>query len=138
MKSSGFVAMAALFLGFFGLFGSSGRTFHLMPGTMVPAATGTVHVKRGKNNPNMDLDIKVKNLALPGSLTPPANEYIVWIEPHGDQPLKQGAIGVDGKLQGELKTQTTAKNFNVIITAERSEAVTSPSGPVILHGHIAD
>lgn len=138
MKSAGF-ATAVLLFGFLGIFGSSGRTYHLTPGKMVPAASGTVNIQRDKNNGNMKLDIKVKDLALPASLTPPQNEYIVWIEPHGQNgaaPIKIGAIGVDSKLQGELKTETPSKNFNVIVTAERSEAVTSPSQSVVLHGHV--
>ncbi len=139
MKSTGFLATAALLFGFLGIFGSSGKTYHLTPGKMVPAATGTVNVQKDKNNGNMKLDIKVKDLALPASLTPPQNDYIVWIEPYGkeNQPIKIGAIGVDSKLQGELKTETPSKNFNVIVTAERSEAVTTPSNAVVLHGHVA-
>lgn len=52
--------------------------------------------------------------------------------------MKQGAIGVDGKLNGELKTETSSKNFNVLVTAEQSETVTSPSKRVVLQGHITD
>jgi len=138
MKLSAFFAMAAL-LFFWPFGGSSNKTFHLNPGPMVPAASGTVKVSNSKNNPgNLDVDIKVKDLALPGSLHPPANDYIVWIKPHGQQPLKQGAIGIDGKLQGELKTETTAKNFTVLITAEPSDTATSPSDKTVLQGHIAD
>jgi len=140
MKSTGFLATAALLFGFLGLFGPAGKTFHLTPGSMVPAATGTVNVSKDTHNGNLKLDIKVKNLALPGSLTPPANDYIVWLEPHSQEgtPVKQGAIGVDGKLNGELKTETTSKSFNILVTAEKSEAVTSPSDTVVLRGHIAD
>jgi hypothetical protein len=133
------LAMAALLFGFFGIFGPSGRTYHLTPGKMVPAATGTVNVSRDKNNGNVKLDLKVKNLALPASLTPPKNDYIVWIEPkdqNNGQPMKIGALGLDSKLQGELKTETAAKNFNIIVTAEQNEAVTKPSSDVVLRGHV--
>ncbi|MGH9561658.1 MAG: hypothetical protein ACRD3S_09415 [Terracidiphilus sp.] len=134
MKSSTLIGMAVLLFGFFGLFGPSGRSFPLQPGKIVPGATGTVKVSKDTNNGNLKLDIKVKDLALPGSLTPPQNEYIVWLEPYNNkgQPIKQGAIGVDGKEQGELKTETASKNFNVLITAETNEAVTSPSDKVVL------
>ncbi len=140
MKSTGFLATAALLFGFLGLFGPSGKTFHLTAGKMVPAATGTVNVSKDTNNGNLKLDIKVKNLALPGSLTPPANDYIVWLEPYAEHgnPVKQGALGVDGKLNGELKTETTSKNFNVIVTAEKTATATAPSDTVVLHGHVAD
>ncbi|HVB88255.1 MAG TPA: hypothetical protein VNK23_16460 [Candidatus Dormibacteraeota bacterium] len=90
MKVGAFFAMGALLM-FWPFGGSSGKTFHLMPGPMAPAASGTVKVSRSKNNTgNLDVDIKVQNLALPGSLHPPANDYIVWIQPHGQQPMKQG------------------------------------------------
>lgn len=143
MKSTGFFATAVLFFGSLGLGilgSSSGRTFHLTAGKMVPGATGTVNVTRDKDNNNLKLDIKVKNLALPGSLTPPANEYIVWLEPYGEHggPIKQGALGVDEKLNGELKIETPSKSFNIIVTAEKSESVTSPSDTVVLRGHVAD
>jgi hypothetical protein len=140
MKSTGFLATAVLLFGFLGLFGPAGKTFHLAPGKMVPAANGVVKVSKDTTNGNLKLDIKVKNLALPGSLTPPANDYIVWLEPYSEHgtAVKQGALGVDGKLNGELKTETTSKNFNVLITAEKNEAVTEPSDTVVLHGHIAD
>lgn len=140
MKSGSLFATAVLFFGFLGLFGPSGRTFHLTPGKMVPAATGTVNVSKDTNNGNLKLDLKVKNLALPGSLTPPANDYVVWLEPYSEHgnPVKQGALGVDGKLNGELKTETASKNFNVLVTAEQSDSVTTPSNRVVLQGHIAD
>jgi hypothetical protein len=139
MRSTGFLATAALLFGFLGLFGPSGKTYHLMPGKMVPAATGTVNVSRDKNNGTLKLDIKVKDLALPASLTPPQNDYVVWIEPYSQHghPVKLGALGVDSKLQGELKTETPSKNFNIVVTAEKSEAVSKPSSTVVLHGHVA-
>jgi hypothetical protein len=140
MKSTGFLATAVLLFGFLGLFGSSRRSFPLTPGKMVPAASGKVNVTKDKDNGNLKLDIKAKNLALPGSLTPPQNEYIVWLEPYSEhgKPVKQGALGVNGKLQGELKTETSSKNFNVLVTAEKNEAVTQPSDKVVLQGHVAD
>lgn len=140
MKSGSLFATAVLLFGLFGLFGPAGKSFPLTPGKMVPAAAGTVNVTKDTNNGNLKLVLKVKNLALPGSLTPPANEYVVWIEPYAEHgtPVKQGALGVDGKLNGELKTETSSKNFNIIVTAENSVSVTNPSNTVVLHGHIAD
>lgn len=140
MKSGSLFATAVLLFGFLGLFGPSGRTFHLTPGKMVPAATGTVNVSKDTNNGNLKLDLKVKNLALPGSLTPPADDYVVWLEPYAEHgsPVKQGSLGVDGKLNGELKTETSSKNFNVLVTAEQSGSVSKPSDRVVLQGHIAD
>src|ERR1700674_4514898 len=68
----------------------------------IPAATGTVEVKKDKKNGNIQLDIKVDHLAKPASLTPPEDVYIVWIRPSDKDAQKEGAIGLDKNLKGEL------------------------------------
>ncbi len=103
----------------------------------VPAATGIVKVQRAKNNGNMKLDIKVDHLARPASLTPSANNYLVWIRPNGGEAFKQGAIGVDKNLSGELKLETVSKDFDVFITAEQSDSVTFPSSVEVLRAHVS-
>lgn len=128
-------AMVVL-LAFLWPFGSSGKKYDMQANNSVPAASGTVTVKRNKNNKDTTLDIKVSNLASPSSLTPAEGTYIVWVKPNGDPPEKEGAIGVGNNLNGELKAVTTAKNFDVFITAEAGETVTQPSGPEVLKAHI--
>lgn len=103
----------------------------------VPAATGTVKVQKDKDNGNVKVDIKVDHLARPSSLTPSANDYLVWIRPNGGEAFKQGAIGVDKNLSGELKLETVSKDFDVFITAEQSDSVTSPSSVVVLSTHVS-
>ncbi len=102
----------------------------------VPAAMGVVKVQRAKDNGNMKLDIKVDHLAKPASLTPAANSYLVWIRPNGGEAFKQGAIGVDKNLSGELRLETVSKEFDVFITAEQSDSVTFPSSVEVLRAHI--
>lgn len=116
---------------------SSGKTYHMAAATTVPAASGTVHVQRDKNNGNTKLDIKVRNLAKPASLTPSESVYIVWVRPDGGVAVKEGAIGVDKNLNGELKVATTSKDFDIFITAEQSEGVTMPSDVEVLHTHVS-
>ncbi|MGB6483802.1 MAG: anti-sigma factor [Candidatus Acidiferrales bacterium] len=103
----------------------------------VPAASGVVDVQTDKSNGNMKLDIKVANLAQPSNLTPTENVYVVWIRPSGENAHKQGTLGVDGDLKGELKVITTSKNFDVFITAEQSGSVTEPSGVEVLQTHVS-
>lgn len=98
---------------------------------------GTVRAYRDKDNKNTVLDIKVKHLARPSTLTPSASKYLVWIRPNGGDALKQGAIGVDKNLSGELKVETVSKDMDVFITAEQSESVTVPSSTEVLHTHIS-
>src|SRR4051812_32950125 len=110
---------------------SSGKEYRMAGNSSVPAATGTVKVEKDKDNGNTKLDIKVDHLAKPSSLSPPATSYIVWVRPRDGEATKQGAIGVDNDLKGELKVVTTSKEFDVFITAEQSETVTAPSGAEI-------
>lgn len=115
---------------------SSGKTYRMTAARSVPAASGTVQVQKDKNNGNTKLDITVHHLANPATLTPPANAYIVWVRPTGGEAVKEGAIGVDKNLKGELKVATTAKDFDIFITAEQSESVTVPSDVEVLQAHV--
>ena len=69
--------------------------------------------------------------------TPPANVYIVWVRPGGGDATRQGAIGLDNDLNGELKVVTTLKDFDLFVTAEQSETVTVPSNLEILRTHVS-
>ncbi len=113
------------------------KEFQMTAATSVPAATGTVKAQQAKDNGNIKLDIKVDHLARPSSLTPSANSYLVWIRPNGGEAFKQGAIGVDKNLSGELKLETVSKDFDVLITAEQSDSVTSPSSVEVLSAHVS-
>ncbi len=116
---------------------SAGKKYVMTADSSVPAAHGVVVVQTDKDNGNMNLDMKVVNLAEPTNLTPPENVYIVWIRPGGEDAHKQGALGVDKNLKGELRTITTAKNFDIFVTAEQSTSVTVPSGVEILRAHVS-
>ncbi len=115
---------------------SGTKDYPMTPAVGVPAATGVVKVRKDKGNDNMKVVIKVDHLAKPGSLTPSENNYLVWIRPNGGEAQKQGAIGVDKDLKGELKLETVAKDFDVFITAEQSESATVPSNVEILGAHV--
>jgi hypothetical protein len=114
------------------------KEYPMTSATSVPGATGVVKVEKAKDNGNMKLDIKVDHLARPGSLTPSASSYLVWIRPNGGEAFKQGAIGVDKNLKGELKLETVSKDFDVFITAEQSDSVTSPSSVEVLSAHVSE
>jgi hypothetical protein len=114
----------------------SGKNYRMTADPSVPAATGTVHAQRDKDNGNIKLDIKVDHLAHPANLNPPASTYLVWIRPSSGDAVKQGAIGVDKGLRGELHTTTVSKNFDLFITPEQGETVTTPSSTEVLRTHI--
>ena len=116
---------------------TTAKEFHMTAATSVPAATGTVKAQQAKDNGNIKLDIKVDHLARPSSLTPAADNYLVWIRPNGGEAFKQGAIGVNKNLSGELELETVSKDFDVFITAEQSDSVTYPSSVVVLSAHVS-
>ena len=116
---------------------NSAKEYHMTSGVSVPAATGTVKVQRDKDNGNIKLDIKVDHLARPSSLTPSAGSYLVWIRPNGGEALKQGAIGVDKNLSGELKVETVSKDFDLFITAEQANSATLPSNVEVVRTHVS-
>jgi hypothetical protein len=115
---------------------SSGKDFPMTADPSVPAASGTVHAQRNKENENTELDIKAKNLARPSSLNPPATIYVVWIRPAGGDAVKEGAIGVDKHLSGEVHVVTVSKSFDLFITPEQSSSVTIPSAMEVLRAHV--
>lgn len=116
---------------------NSAKVYQMKSDVSVPGATGIVKVQQDKDNGNVKVDIKVNHLARPSSLTPSASIYLVWIRPNGGEALKQGAIGVDKNLSGELKMETSSKDFDVWITAEQSEGATSPSNVEVLRTHVS-
>ena len=109
----------------------------MFPNLFSPLKLGTVEVKKDKKNGNIQLDIKVDHLAKPASLTPPEDVYIVWIRPSDKDAQKEGAIGLDKNLKGELRVVTTFKNFDVFITAEQSENVNELSTLQLLRAHVS-
>jgi hypothetical protein len=128
------IAMVALLAAW--PFGSA-KDYQMTSAVGVPGAAGMVKVQRAKDNGNMKLDIRVDHLARPASLTPSANYYLVWIRPNGGDAFKQGAIGVDKNLHGELRLETVSKDFDVFITAEQSDSVTVPSSVEVLSAHVS-
>jgi hypothetical protein len=116
---------------------SSGTEIQMTPSAGVPAAEGSVNVQKSKDNGNTKLDIKVRHLAKPASLTPSEGNYVVWVRPNGEPATSQGEIRVDNDLNGELKAVTASKDFDLLITAEQSGTANSPTGVEVLHAHVA-
>ncbi|MGH9483846.1 MAG: hypothetical protein ACRD1F_02225, partial [Terriglobales bacterium] len=80
--------------------------------------------------------IKVRHLAQPSSLTPPKAVYLAWIRPNAQAAQKLGAIQLDSNLSGELKTTTTVRDGEVLITPEQSVNASAPSLPAVLQAHV--
>jgi len=111
------------------------KTYHMTSTNIVPSAAAQVNVDKEENG-NIKVDVKVSHLAKPGRLTPPANNYVVWLQQEGSQPQSQGELKVGDNLEGELKTTTPLKNFNVFITAEADSQTKTPSDQVVLRATV--
>lgn len=109
----------------------------LTPAPTVPAAIGSADLSPDDNG-NTVVDLKVQHLAKPEDLKPSRAVYVVWIQPPGADPIKQGQLKVNDNLEGELRTPTTYKRFKIFITAEDSASVIRPSGQEVFHRDIID
>jgi hypothetical protein len=101
-----------------------------------PAAEGKVITDTDRNG-NTGVEVQVKHMATPQSLTPPRQAYLVWVQPRGKDPELLGALRVNESLEGSLKAATPYKDFEILITAEDSVKPESPSSAVILKGSVA-
>lgn len=105
---------------------------HLNGTPSLPAAEGTVRFGKAKND-NTSINLMVKHLANPEKLTPPAANYVVWIQPNKSAPAQNiGALKVDKDLTGSLETETPMHSFDLFITAEGAGTVQSPAGKPLL------
>lgn len=100
-----------------------------------PAAEGKVTTGNDRNG-NTDVEVQVKHMATPQSLTPAQQGYVVWVQPRGKQPEMLGVLRVNDDLEGSLKATTPYKDFDVIVTAEDNMRPEAPSGMVILKGTV--
>lgn len=121
-------------------FGTSvwARNYALEATSIVPGATGDVVAKAQKAGGNTDVIVKVDNLARPTLLSPPANAYVVWIEPENGQPQNEGILRVGDNEKGALKITTTASKFAVVVTAENGDHPQTPSDRVVLRANLLE
>lgn len=103
---------------------------------MVPAAEGTVTVKKDNNN-NYNMSINLIRLADPSRLTPPKNMYIVWMETEGNTTKKIGQITTSSSmisqaLKSSLQAISAVKPTKVFITAEDDANIQYPSGQTVM------
>jgi hypothetical protein len=110
-------------------------TFGVSP--VVPAATGSVKIKKTDNG-NYKVTVKVLNLAPANRLTPARDVYVVWMENNRRNSVKN--IGMiksssgffSNTLKGEIQTSVTTKPTSVFITAEDNGNVRFPGNQVVL------
>ncbi len=100
--------------------------------SVVPAATGSVAVKKDKNN-NYVVSVSVMNLAPPERLNPPQQVYVVWTELEQNSVKKLGLLKpASNTLKASLTAPAVSKPVRVFITAERDADIQYPAGAEVL------
>jgi len=103
---------------------------------VVPAARGTVKVKKDNNN-NYSIKIEISNLAEVKRLQSDKKTYVVWMVTDQDETKNLGEIksssGTFSKhLTASFKTVTSNKPSKIFITAEDEATTLHPDTDVIL------
>ena len=135
-RSISAVTLAILFL--FAATAQAAKEFRLISDQSVPGATGKVDVSKDRNG-NYRIKMEVYHLAKPTSLTPPKQNYIVWLERRDNQPVLLGELRVNGDLKGTLEATTPAVSdqFEIFVTAEDNPNTQVPSEPRLLRATVA-
>jgi hypothetical protein len=103
--------------------------------SVVPAAEGTVLVKKDKNK-NYHIKVTVDNLADPSRLQPPKKVYVLWMKSDGGNIRRLGRIETSSGmftsgLKASFETVSTLKPQKIFISAEDSADITEP-GPIVV------
>jgi hypothetical protein len=102
---------------------------------VVPAARGSVKVKRDKNH-NYVIQVHVENLAEVKRLDPSKQTYVVWMATDQERTKNIGQINsssslLSKSLKASFETVSSIKPVKIFITAEEDGSTQSP-GMLIL------
>jgi hypothetical protein len=115
---------------------SCAKKINFQTSTVVPAARGTVKVKKD-NNSNYVINIDLFNLAEAKRLASNEQTYVVWME-SGNRAVKNlGQINsstkmFSKKLKASFEAVSSVKPTKIFITAENNSSVEYPGNELIL------
>lgn len=135
-KSAFFCRAAALFVVIV-LAAACARKIRFETSRVVPAAQGTVKVKRD-NNSNYSIKIDIRHLADPTRLRPPRSVYVVWIETSGRGAKNLGRLKTfsglfSNTLSASMEAVSPFKPTRIFITAEDRANIEYPGSYVVLN-----
>lgn len=112
------------------------RKISFLTSPVVPAAQGSVVIKKDKNK-NYAIKLHISNLAEPSRLTPPRDAYVVWMIDENNTAKKMGQIKTSPnflakKLEAVFETVSAIKPRKLFITAEDDPNVESPGLLMVL------
>jgi len=99
--------------------------------SVVPAAEGTVKIKKDNNNNNV-IKLDITYLAKPDRLTPPKKVYVVWVTNQDGITQNVGRIISNNGLKASFETTTPFKPVKVFITAEDNGLLQYPGYTKVL------
>ncbi len=104
--------------------------------SIVPAAEGSVKVKKDKNN-NYSIDVSIIRLAEPTKLQPAKALYLVWMDTESNGiknlgQLKSSSSLLSKTLKASLTTNSPFKPKKIFITAEDQADIQYPGYQVVL------
>ncbi len=115
---------------------SCAKKINFQTSTVVPAARGTVKVKKDDNQ-NYVINIDIFNLAEAKRL--PSNEqiYVVWMESNNQYVKNLGQINsstkmLSKKLKASFEGVSSVKPTKIFITAENNSGVQYPGNELVL------
>jgi hypothetical protein len=81
----------------------------------------------------VSIDLAVRRMEEPSRLSPPGHAYVAWVRRDPDAPAQNvGTLAMDEQLNGELRTATDLRRFELFVTAEAASDVDKPAGPPLL------
>ncbi|MEO9256962.1 MAG: hypothetical protein ABI207_01195 [Crocinitomicaceae bacterium] len=109
------------------LLASCGATAKFPTSTVAPASVITATKKKDKNK-NYIIEVTAELLASPDRLTPPKNNYSVWIVTDNNMTQNVGQLKNKNAKTATLTTSTPFNVKEIFITAEDKGDNSYPSG----------
>lgn len=110
--------------------------YQVVGSTRAPDADGRITVQKVEGG-NAMVTLDLDHLAPPSRMEDGATTYVVWFQKEGQTPSRMGQLAYDtGKRTGTMRATTTDRQFDVLVTAERSSAVPAPSTTVIFQKQV--
>lgn len=116
-----------LFIGVVAMLSSCATTAKFPVSPEVPAANIVAKKKQDKNN-NYRIKLTAENLAEPGRLNPPKENYSVWIVTKNGDVKNLGQLSFRNAKKVVLEAVTPFNAKEIFLTAENGGDLTSPQG----------
>jgi hypothetical protein len=119
-----------IFLSVILLLTACGTTYHFPTSNTTPAADISLEINQNDQK-NYCIELTAKNLAAPSRLSPPRENYSVWIITETGLTKNLGQLSIENAEKVTFKTTTPFKVKEIFITAENTHNNSVPAGTEI-------